>query len=135
MAIRPIVKLGDPVLAQPSRPVAEFVAAALWNLPPVPQLIEKGHEARNRAVIFRPAKTTAVRDLDNGFQLRRITAGEAMITIEIVWGPAFKPGSSEPCGSWQPTHANCSPETGNFPGPGYSSANSASSAWCSSMPS
>ena len=71
---------------------AAVLAATLWNLPPVPQVMGQSYESKNRAVIFRPKKTTAVREIDNGFQIRSVSKGEAMIQVEVIWGPAFQPG-------------------------------------------
>ena len=69
-----------------------LLAAALWNFPPASQLIGQSYESKNRAVIFRPETTAAVREIDNGFQMRRVSEGEALIQVEVVWGTAFRPG-------------------------------------------
>ncbi len=69
---------------------AGILVAALWNLPPVGQLMSQSHESRNRAIIFRPEERAAAREIENGFEMRRLDEGEALLQVEILWGSAFQ---------------------------------------------
>lgn len=81
-----------------------LLTAALWNLPPVPQLIDQSYESKRRADIFRPESTTAIRNIDNGVQMRRVAQGEAHVMVEILWGSEFEPDRafSEPFNETNP---------------------------------
>ena len=62
------------------------LAACLLNWWPVPQLLAFGHEAKNRAIIFRPESSSVVRPLDQGgLQLKRQGPDDASVLVEIEW--------------------------------------------------
>ena len=66
-----------------------LVAAGLWNLPPVNQLIELSYESRHRAVIFRSDPQTVYKPVEDGLRLKRVTDSDASLLIQLDWGPEF----------------------------------------------
>jgi hypothetical protein len=72
-------------------------AACLLDWWPVPQLLNLGYEAKNRAIIFRPETGTEVRRLaGDTLQMKRQTTDDASLLIEIEWGTAMDMGARFP---------------------------------------
>lgn len=72
-------------------PCVYLLLACFFRWKPVPQLLELGHEAKNRAIIFRPETDTAIRHLPTHSEIKRQAPHEASLKIEIEWGAAFDP--------------------------------------------
>lgn len=72
-------------------PCVYLLLACFFRWKPVPQLLELGHEAKNRAIIFRPETDSAIRHLPTHSEIKRQAPNEASLKIEIEWGSAFDP--------------------------------------------
>ncbi len=71
---------------------AVFVVAAIWNLPPVPYLINLSYESRQRQAIFRPDDHSVYRPVDGGMDVKRGTESGASLLIKVDWGSLFPEG-------------------------------------------
>ncbi|GAB5562635.1 MAG: DUF4405 domain-containing protein [Synoicihabitans sp.] len=72
-------------------PCLYLLLACFFRWKPVPQLLALGHEAKNRAVIFRPESDTAIRHLLTKSEIKRQATDQASLMVEIEWGRAFDP--------------------------------------------
>ena len=72
-------------------PCVYLLLACFFRWKPVPQLLELGHEAKNRAIIFRPESETAIRHLPTKSEIKRQATHQASLMVEIEWGRAFDP--------------------------------------------
>ena len=77
-------------------PCVYLLLACFFRWKPVPQLLALGHEAKNRAIIFRPENDTAIRHLPTKSEIKRQATDQASLMIEIEWGRAFDPEHSFP---------------------------------------
>ena len=65
------------------------LAASLWNLWPVTQLIGYSYEARHAKDIFRPHRRVAYLPVESGLRVHRRSTADTDLRIELDWGPAF----------------------------------------------
>jgi hypothetical protein len=68
---------------------ALLLVAALWDYPPASSIIALSYEARQRSAIFRPDPKSVYKPIDEGMRLKRATASEASLLMEIEWGKAM----------------------------------------------
>lgn len=66
-----------------------LVGAGFWNLPPAAQLIDLSYESRHRAVIFRSDPQAVYKPVEDGLRLKRVTASDASLLVQLDWGPGF----------------------------------------------
>lgn len=69
---------------------ALLLLAALLNYPPASSLISLSYESRQRRAIFRPDDRAVFRPIKDGMQVKRATAGEANLLVELEWGPGLE---------------------------------------------
>jgi hypothetical protein len=66
-----------------------FLVAAIWDLPPVPQLIWLSYESRQRHAIFRPDDRSVYEPVEDGMNVKRQADDNASLLVKLDWGPAF----------------------------------------------
>lgn len=72
-------------------PCLYLLLACFFRWKPVPQLLALGHEAKNRAIIFRPETDSVIRHLPTKSEIKRQATDRASLMVEIEWGRAFDP--------------------------------------------
>lgn len=66
-----------------------LVGTALWNYPPVTQLIDLSYESRHRATIFRPDDRTVYKPVNEGLRVKRATESDAELLVKVDWGSIY----------------------------------------------
>jgi hypothetical protein len=84
------------LLLMPALLCGYLLAACFLNWRPVPQLLSLSYEAKNRAAIFRPEASSAIRSLEKRAQLKRVADNEASVFVEIEWSDSFDPVAEFP---------------------------------------
>jgi hypothetical protein len=67
-----------------------LLVAALWDYPPASSLISLSYESRHRRAIFRPDPKAVFQPVKDGARVKRATASDANLLVELEWGPAFE---------------------------------------------
>lgn len=75
---------------------AILLAAAIGNWWPVRQFINLGHEAKNKAAIFRADAYTAFKPVKEGAILKHAPSDAVQVRLEIEWGTTMASAKSVP---------------------------------------
>lgn len=73
-----------------------LLVAAIGNWWPVRQFINLGHEAQNKAAIFRSDQSTAFKPVKDGALLKHAPGEDVQVRLEIEWGATMKATDSVP---------------------------------------